>query len=269
MEGIALSASDCSNKADIDPLVKGLSLKHLKNAQNILSRLSSAFESNKTVGGAVEVLYESIPQLYIHIGFALRLVIEPVFPSLISQLKNTASEVLNTFNLATELRNFEEFKKNERFLCDFSRNDVLSAEKIIRSGFYNSKRKIYQKIPYLESSVYEEAENADFILKRLESEVPVSLKKFNEAKVGIYETPKFNRFFNKEKWISGLSTSRWYGPFKCPDANTICFATATKEGQFDGLLFKVSFHAKLKSIQVFYQGHNGTAFGIPQTFTDI
>ena len=111
---------------------------------------------------------------------------------------------------------------------------------------------MYPKIPYLESSIYEEAENADFILSRLSSELPTSLMKFNEAKVGIYETPKFNRFFNKEKWIAGLSTSRWFGPFKCPEENTLSFVTVTKEGQFDGLLFRISYHAKLKSIQIFY-----------------
>ena len=103
--------------------------------------------------------------------------------------------------------------KTERGWFDFTRNQVLCLEDIVRSCYCNPQRQKYPNIRQY-ASLYTEHDYPEYFLKRLFCELPYALKKFNDAQIHLHDVSTFYKNGTvKFKYLEQIKTCRWYGPY--------------------------------------------------------
>lgn len=142
-------------------------------------------------------------------------------------------------------------------------DQTITFERVIRATFTNPDRRKFAKNKFKTFSFNLGEENLDveqLILKIIEVS-PNSAKKFNEAKVQLFDTSILNASVNKAQWIADLSKLKWYGPFE-ENHYGYQFQTATDSGNFEGLiLFVYHLHASAKRMTLLCVDKNSNECG--------
>jgi len=136
--------------------------------------------------------------------------------------------------------------------CDFSKNEILTAEKIIRATYANPERTRFHKTPFKgwEDTPCYYGGDADYFLQKLQTECPETLMAFNNSKIQLHDTSRLNEGVNKEQWLAEIKKSRWYGPFKWAvgeqmgNGEIYYFQSATDSGKFTGVNLAVLYKPK-------------------------
>ena len=84
----------------------------------------------------------------------------------------------------------------------------------------------------------------------IQTEVPSSLIKFNEAKIKLHNPGRNKPHQDKVEWITGLQGLNWYGPFAITE-KTLLIQTATNSGIFYGLALSIRLDA-FRNLELHY-----------------
>ena len=102
---------------------------------------------------------------------------------------------------------------------DFSKNETLSVESIVRSAFENPGRKDFSG-EFKWAEIFTDHENPEYLLDRVASEIPSSRIQFDAAQIGLHDTSTFKE---KDRWgskidknffVEEIKISSWHGPYK-------------------------------------------------------
>lgn len=139
---------------------------------------------------------------------------------------------------------------------NFLTNEVLTVGKIVNATFQNPDRKKYKSLVISAQAyaLYEEGAFPEFYLEMIRTKLPNAAKKLEDAQIHLYDTTKLNNSINQAKWLDGLRSSKWFGPFKAQYSKVYKFHSATGTGVFEGLLLNIDMdHNK---IQIGYYSPN-------------
>lgn len=161
--------------------------------------------------------------------------------------------------------------KNRPF--NFEINITLTVEKILRATFANpDRRKFVQNLgPWGKYQLSPATIDFEALIQRIASEIPNSLRKFNEQRIKLHDTSRIKSDVDKTKWIVDLKNLKWYGPFQ---SGTNCYViqTATDSGNFEGLYLIFYFVPDKKSnsnIYLYYLNKNSKDCGNLYVFNNI
>lgn len=162
--------------------------------------------------------------------------------------------------------------EEEKHWCDLSQDQILTAEKIIRSALSNPLRAKYQKLPWANDQIYEKESTPEFYLDFLTNKCQKALHSFDEQQIKLYDTSRFDLHesedestkIDKQKWLKHLKTSRFYGPFQTEYHSAFSFQSITEDGSFAGIRLTINF-AKHGIVLSYSTDHNHDA-GKPHEF---
>ena len=105
---------------------------------------------------------------------------------------------------------------------DFTKDETLTVEKIVKACFLNPDRKKF-KI-YSAKHQLLDIDSPETILQMW---IPEKTR-FEAAEIKLHSTEKLHENTNKEIYLNRLKNSRWYGPFgSLGDDNYVCFVSGT------------------------------------------
>lgn len=138
-------------------------MKHIRDAQEKLLKLGNKIEKTSNKDYIVEKVIQIIPQIFLHSGMAVKLIDEQNFELAIDQMHDMTRDLISGININAQI---SRMMSDEKYWCDFSRNESLTVEKIIRSAFLNESRHSYpEKWP--DKRIYSEADSADWFISKV------------------------------------------------------------------------------------------------------
>ena len=124
---------------------------------------------------------------------------------------------------------------------DFETNVTLKLEEIIRATFLNPDRRKFEMSKCFRTethSIYPDTIDPETLIKRISTEIPKALQKFNQQNIRLHDTSRLESTINKDEWLADLKKLKWYGPFKGSE-DVYKFQTATDSGNFEGLHLEI------------------------------
>ena len=148
-----------------------------------------------------------------------------------------------------------------KYQFNFETNDTLNVERIIRATFANSDRSKFSEciINGKNYPLHQDEMDSQALIQKISTQIPISLQKFNQKKIQLYDTSKLDAEVNKAQWLTDLTKLKWYGPFDSLE-DSLMILSATDSGNFQGLLlnFYLNIH---KIIDVHYLDKNSSKCG--------
>lgn len=221
-------------------LIKGLVLKHLDDSINKLTELKTLSKVAKDISALNPDFLSTVPQIFLHLSMALRLTDEVNFEHVVDQLCETTKHLVTELDLDTELHKYHDYRHNHDFWFDFTQNQILDCEKIIRATFANPERAKYKKDRW-DRYLDEDYKDPDDFVKLVLKELPYACRRFNDANLRTYDTNRLKVNVDKQQWVVELNQLRWHGPYKDGSSGYRC-ETYTDSGNFQGLMFTIFFN---------------------------
>ena len=151
---------------------------------------------------------------------------------------------------------------------EFSPDEYLNVEKIIRACFWNPTRKKHQIYStFSNTTLFTDSENPEYILKKIEEECPKSREKFDASKIILSDTGRLKPDVDKDKFVESLKNITWCGPFVY-GGNHLYFNSVTATGEMKGLCLQVHFSKMNSFIGLFYFKADGTKCGNSYYFSN-
>lgn len=100
---------------------------------------------------------------------------------------------------------------------DFGKNETLAIDKIVLSCFANSNRK---NAAFVDMPFWTESDSGAQLIQRINSELPKSARRFNEAGIKLYDTSALwdncegGSAVSTSDYLKVLEGCRWYGPYQ-------------------------------------------------------
>lgn len=140
--------------------------------------------------------------------------------------------------------------KSDKDFFDFSKNEKLCIERILRSCYLNQDR---MKFPGKVSScvICLEHDQPDHYLQRINKELSALQKKFNNTQIRLHNTSKFSKKsesgddVDPKAYIEQITACRWYGPYVKGEARNLFFFSYNNNGSNEYVVrLQISFSRK-------------------------
>ena len=163
---------------EINPCLRNVIVSHLRDGGQKLTELADALEEQNTQIQVENYLLEKIPQIFLHCALALRSVNEEEFDERLEAIMGVTRNLIGQLNIEELVEQNEKLQSEEKGQFDFSVNETLSIQRIVRSTFLNPDHKKFDN-PFSESDASlafdKEDLDAENFLLRVETELPEAL----------------------------------------------------------------------------------------------
>lgn len=118
-------------------MVKELAIKHLNDSIYKVKELEELYKAAEDISAITSEVFGKVPQVFMHLAMVLRLSDEHNFEQVIDQLCEATKHLVAELDLNSQLEVYQEYRQSDAFWFDFTKNQIIDPENVIRATFAN------------------------------------------------------------------------------------------------------------------------------------